>query len=647
MDRIEKKVLTRLAQDFYQGIDKEELAQSLPAPPDKVALALDALTARGILAKSGEEYSLNAQASIVAGYFQSHVRGYGFVHVGGDRQYYVPPGSTLAQDGDILLCQVQGREAGKAPAVKVLDSLTRRERVVASVFDGQASLGSILDGGKKIMIPSRQARGAKDGDSVLAAVQGWEGRVLNLLAPEDRPYLDLLNLAAKKGILPVFPEGVEEEAAALGQNQGWGDRLDLRAEEVVTVDGEESQDLDDGFSLAKRPDGSWRLGIHIADVAEYVRPGSRLEAEAFQRGLSVYLVDREVPMLPERLSRDLCSLLPGQDRLALSCLVELSPQGQVLSYKFAETVVRSRHRLTYSQAEEGGYPLLALAAELGQLLNARRQQRGAAYIQLPATALVLEEGRPVSMGPQVAGKPHGLVEEFMVLANELTADYLHNNEVSLLYRGNEGFYPDRERELAQYLARWGHRLNYPPTSRELQELLAAIAGRPEELLVSRKLARSLHKSRYSWSPLGHYNLAVQRYTHFSSPIRRYSDLFVHRQVKALLGGQGLEQLERDLPRVAEQCSYRERLAQDVEGACLEQKKLEYMAAQGEAVFTGLVADCTNSGPLVWLDNTAEGLAVAGDRQVLDNCQPGDPINLRVHKLNFKTKSVFFAVAEPE
>lgn len=647
MDRIEKKVLTRLAQDFYQGIDKEELAQSLPAPPDKVALALDALTARGILAKSGEEYSLNAQASIVAGYFQSHVRGYGFVHVGGDRQYYVPPGSTLAQDGDILLCQVQGREAGKAPAVKVLDSLTRRERVVASVFDGQASLGSILDGGKKIMIPSRQARGAKDGDSVLAAVQGWEGRVLNLLAPEDRPYLDLLNLAAKKGILPVFPEGVEEEAAALGQNQGWKDRLDLRAEEVVTVDGEESQDLDDGFSLAKLPDGSWRLGIHIADVAEYVRPGSRLEAEAFQRGLSVYLVDREVPMLPERLSRDLCSLLPGQDRLALSCLVELSPQGQVLSYKFAETVVRSRHRLTYSQAEEGGYPLLALAAELGQLLNARRQQRGAAYIQLPATALVLEEGRPVSMGPQVAGKPHGLVEEFMVLANELTADYLHNNEVSLLYRGNEGFYPDRERELAQYLGRWGHRLNYPPSSRELQELLAAIAGRPEELLVSRKLARSLHKSRYSWSPLGHYNLAVQRYTHFSSPIRRYSDLFVHRQVKALLGGQGLEQLERDLPRVAEQCSYRERLAQDVEGACLEQKKLEYMAAQGEAVFTGLVADCTNSGPLVWLDNTAEGLAVAGDRQVLDNCQPGDPINLRVHKLNFKTKSVFFAVAEPE
>jgi ribonuclease R len=647
MDRIEKKVLTRLAQDFYQGIDKEELAQSLPAPPDKVALALDALTARGILAKSGEEYSLNAQASIVAGYFQSHVRGYGFVHVGGDRQYYVPPGSTLAQDGDILLCQVQGREAGKAPAVKVLDSLTRRERVVASIFDGQASLGSILDGGKKIMIPSRQARGAKDGDSVLAAVQGWEGRVLNLLAPEDRPYLDLLNLAAKKGILPVFPEGVEEEAAALGQNQGWKDRLDLRAEEVVTVDGEESQDLDDGFSLAKLPDGSWRLGIHIADVAEYVRPGSRLEAEAFQRGLSVYLVDREVPMLPERLSRDLCSLLPGQDRLALSCLVELSPQGQVLSYKFAETVVRSRHRLTYSQAEEGGYPLLALAAELGQLLNARRQQRGAAYIQLPATALVLEEGHPVSMGPQVAGKPHGLVEEFMVLANELTADYLHNNEVSLLYRGNEGFYPDRERELAQYLGRWGHRLNYPPSSRELQELLAAIAGRPEELLVSRKLARSLHKSRYSWSPLGHYNLAVQRYTHFSSPIRRYSDLFVHRQVKALLGGQGLEQLERDLPRVAEQCSYRERLAQDVEGACLEQKKLEYMAAQGEAVFTGLVADCTNSGPLVWLDNTAEGLAVAGDRQVLDNCQPGDPINLRVHKLNFKTKSVFFAVAEPE
>lgn len=648
MDAIEKKVLTRLAEDFYRPIKAQELAAAMNLPREKVSLALSGLAGKKVLIKAEEDYCLNPEADIVAGFFQSHVRGYGFVHVGRDCQYYVGPGSAKgARDGDILLCQVLGREPGKAPAVRVLDFLIRTEKIVAAVYNGQSHLGSVQDGNRKIMIPGRQAKGAKDGDCVLAAVRGWEGRVVCLLAQEHRPFLDLLNIAAKKGILPVFPEAVEMEAAALQDDAGEiGKRLDLRDQEVVTVDGEESQDLDDGFSLTHQPDGTWRLGVHIADVAHYVRPGSQLDREAFKRALSVYLVDREIPMLPGRLSRDLCSLMPGRDRLAVSCLADIDSSGEVIRYQFAETVVRSRQRLTYAQVDESSSSqLLGMAAELAQLLNARRLERGAAYIDLPSTAIALDaNGRPASMGPRESGGPRGLVEEFMVLANELAADFLYKNGASLLYRGNEGFYRGRGEELNAFLARWGCQLDYPPAPRDLQQLIAAIKGRPEELLISRKLARSLHKSRYSWTPLGHYNLAAERYTHFSSPIRRYSDLFVHRQLKQVLNQQPLLSLERDLPRVAEQCSFRERLAQDIEGECLDQKKLEYMAAQEGTLFQGLVVDLTNNGPLVWLENTAEGIAVAGDRQQLNSCRPGDRITVQVHKLDYNTKTIYFACA---
>jgi ribonuclease R len=653
MDTIEKKVLTRLAQDFFRPVEAQELAAAMDLNQDEVRLALSALEEKKVLIRAGEDYCLNPEANMVAGFFQSHVRGYGFVHVGRDRQYYVGPGAAKdARDGDILLCQVLGREPGKAPAVKILDYLARTEKIVAAVYNCQSYLGSVQDGNRKIMIPARQSMSAKDGDCVLAAVPGWEGRVISILDPSCRPYLDLLNIAAKKGIFPVFPEVVEAEAAALEENIAVMDaRLDLRDQEVVTVDGEDSQDLDDGFSLTRQPDGTWRLGVHIADVAHYVRPGSQLDQEAFRRAFSVYLVDREVPMLPGRLSRELCSLLPGRDRLAISCLAEISPAGDIIGYQFAETVVRSRARLTYAQVEERrqDLPLLAMATELGQLLNARRISRGAAYIDLPAAAIVLDaEGRPESMGPRESGGPRALVEEFMVLANELAADFLSAHGASLLYRGNEGFFPGRGEELNAYISRWGYKLDYPPAATELQRLLESLKGRQEELLVSRKLARNLHKSRYSATPLGHYNLAMERYTHFSSPIRRYPDLFVHRQIKQVLNRQSLRPLERDLPRVAEQCSYRERLTQDIEGECLDQKKLEYIEANAGTLFQGLVTDLTGSGPLVWLDNTADGIVVAGNPQQLETCQPGDKIAVRVHKLDYNAKTIFFAgPSEPE
>jgi len=416
----------------------------------------------------------------------------------------------------------------------------------------------------------------------------------------------------------------------------------------VTVDGEDSLELDDGFSLTQ-VQGNWRLGLHIADAAHYVTPGSALDREAMQRALSVYLLDREIPMLPPRLSQQICSLVPGSPRLALSCLVELSPQGEVLSYKFAETVINSRQRLTYTQVDQGDCgewnELVSAAKEVQQLLYQRRRQRGAAYIDLPATEIDLDtQGRPVSMAARQSAGGRELVEEFMILINELAADYLHKRSISFLHRGNEGFHPGRIEDINGFLSRWGHKLDSPAVQ-DLQGLLDAINQRPEQLPISRKLARGLRKSRYSVKPLPHYNMALDRYTHISSPIRRYSDLFIHRLVKQAIRDENTKELERDLPRIAQRCSFKEQLAGDVERECLELKKLQYLE-QSELEYSALVVEQTGSGPLVWLENAAEGIVVAGaPREKLSGYVPGEKVKVKVHKLDYNAKRIYFSLME--
>lgn len=650
---INKRILTRLAEDFYRPVSARELAAGLKLNADKVESDLRALVESRVLEEYNGDYYFNPESDLVAGHYQAHPKGYGFVHVGGDLQYYVAPGSAKgAGDGDIVLCQVLAREPGKAPMVKILEFLVRRERLVAAKYSCTSGVGNVQDGNRKYMISPRSTGGAKDGDCVLAAVSGWDAKVIARLDNTCGGRLDLLNIAAKRGITPVFPVSAQDEAAEFPADAA-GEldrRLDLRGEDVVTVDDKEARDLDDAFSLTADSQGNWRLGIHIADVAHYVAPGTALDREAFRRALSVYLVDQEIPMLPTRLSGELCSLQPNVDRLAVSCLVLLSPQGEVMEYKFAETVIKSRQRLSYDQVDQdqcGRWnQLMDDADRLVRTLKERRHGRGAVYISLPATSLALaDDGQPVSMGPRESGGARELVEELMILINELAADYLFKRDIPFLYRGNEGFYPGRGEDLNRFLVQWGYELEYPPSPAALQEFISLLAGRPEEVPVSRKLARCLHKSRYSQKPLGHYNMAVERYTHFSSPIRRYSDLYIHRLIKGAMRGQPVQELERDLPRISDQCSFRERLAQDVEGECLEYKKLQYLEQAGDMVFSGIVVDSTGNGPLIWLDNTAEGVAVAGNREVLAKLRPGDRVQVRVHKLDYRTKQVYFSCPE--
>jgi ribonuclease R len=653
MDNLQKRVLARLAEDFYRPTTASALVSALRMPVAKVEAALEALEGSGVLENTQSGYVFNPASDVVAGYFQAHIRGFGFIHPGRDMQYYVGPGAGKgARDGDIVLGDVIARNPGKAPMVRVTDLLFRADQWVVAQFSASSGLGSVQVGKRKIIVPPRLAGNAKDGDWVLVASAGWEGRVVSVLDDADQGRMDLLALAAKRGIVPFFPSEAEQEAAGLPDVLGSPDvdnRLDLRNEEVVTIDDDSAQDLDDGFSLKKLDNGNWQLGIHIADAAHYVTPGTALDREAFKRALSVYLVDREVPMLPARLSRNLCSLLPGQDRLALSCLVEISPLGDVIDYKFVETVIRSRQQLTYRQVELAQWgesdQLLRDAGHLAQILNSKRRQRGAAYIDLPATSITMDrEGQPIKMESRESGPSKDMVEEFMVLANQLAADYLFKNNIPFLSRTNEGFHPGKGEDLNRFLAQWGYELDYPLEAQELQRFLGEISGTPGEIPISRKLARCLQKSRYNYQPGGHYNLAVDRYTHFSASIRRYADLFLHRQIKHAVNGLPLTDLGRNLSRVAEQCTFRERLSQDVEGECLELKKLQYMEGPGNVQYTGLVTDTTGSGPVVWLNNTVEGVAVAGiPREQLITYKPGDQITVTVHKLDYKAKQVYFAV----
>lgn len=648
---LQKRILAHLARNFYKPVTAASVAVELAQAEKGVEAALKDLVQSRVLDWDGEVHYFNPESDLVAGYYQAHAKGFGFIHIGGNTQYYVGPGKAKgASDGDIVLGEVVARQPGKAPMVRITEFLYRSPRLAVAEYKLSSGLGSIEAGSKRIMIPPKLAGGARDGDCVLATLSNWEGRVFAVLPKEDLGRSDLLNIAARKGIMPVFDPAVEKAAADIKETldpQDIAGRQDLRGLEIVTVDNDGGRDLDDGFSLEHLENGNWRLGVHIADVAHYVTPGSALDREAYSRAQSVYLIDREIPMLPARLSGNLCSLLPGKDRLAVSCLVEINRQGEIVAYEFAETVISSKQQLTYAQADANQCGkwngLVNAARELARTLKDRRNKRGAAYISLPATEISLDsQGQPIVMGPRPTSESREMIEEFMVLANELAGTYLAEKG-AFLSRVNDGFNPDRGEDLKDFAARWGYQLDYPLSALALQKLLSQLAGRPEEAPISRKLARCLQKSRYSTQSRGHFNLAVEHYTHFSSPIRRYADLFTHRQVKQAIRGLSGTELEQDLLRVAEQCSFRERLAQDVEGECLGLKKLEFMRGPGDVEYTGLVVD-NKGNPHVVLENTAEGAVVAGaDRETLAKISPGESIPVGLHKLDFKAKQIFFAL----
>jgi ribonuclease R len=572
------------------------------APPDRINLVVGHL----VLIRSGAAFLISEKP--------------------GEDDVFVPADELgNAYHGDKVVVRVEKHRRRGRPEGRVVRVLERaRSEFVGTVHRGKHLLTVSPDDPKfprDIYVPADQGADSRDGQKVMVEVLDWGsatsgpvGRIAEVLGMPGDPGLDVLIIIKHNGLPTAFPEAVAAAADALPDavpEDEIATRADFRAVPVVTIDPVNAKDFDDALSLAETADGNLELGVHIADVSHYVRYGPALDKEARHRGTSVYLVDRVLPMLPEKLSNHLCSLNPGMDRLAMSVILKMTPGGKVLDYRIEDTVIRSTRRLTYEQVQgyfEGDRTLaLELAGVTGLLdrlrklaaaLHAMRTARGALDFDLPASRVELDEnGLPVDIHKVVRLESHRLVEEFMLLANETVAHHLKRLKADTLYRVHEDPKEEKLEDLQAIIARFGYSLNVdsggrvPP--RELQRVLAACEDKPEELIVNTLVLRSLARARYDPFPLGHYGLALRDYLHFTSPIRRYPDLVVHRTLRVLSKRQPPPM--RDNPRYREwmgdtaiRSSERERLAEGAERDSVELKKIQFMERHIGETFEGVI-----------------------------------------------------------
>jgi ribonuclease R len=556
---------------------------------------------------------------------------------GGDDIYISADARANATHGDKVVVRVEHRRRDRPEGrvVRVLErahsefvgTVRRTPRFVSVSPDDPRSP-------KDIFVPVAEAGEARDGEVVRVEIVDWGsarsspvGRISEILGMPGDPGLDVLMIIKHNGLPTELPPEVESAAKALPDRvpeAEVAERVDLREIPVVTIDPATAKDFDDALSLAEREDGNLELGVHIADVSHYVRFGDAIDQEARARGTSVYLVDRVLPMLPEKLSNHLCSLKPHEDRLTMSVRIGITPRGRILDYRIEDTVICSMQRLTYEEVQRhfdgkgslSGKPeallgLLDRLRALAAVLHSKRIARGALDFDLPESRVELdEEGFPVDIQKVARLESHRLVEEFMLLANEVVARHLKKTRTPGLYRAHEEPPESKLAQLGETIARFGYVLRFdakgrvPP--RELQRILLAAEGRPEEFIIHTLVLRSLARACYDVGPLGHYGLALKDYAHFTSPIRRYPDLLVHRALRVLSGKQEPPKRERAeyqewLSDTALLASDRERIAESAERDSVELKKIQFMERHVGDVFPGVVAGVEAFGFFVELE----------------------------------------------
>ena len=548
---------------------------------------------------------------------------------------------------------------------------TRRGRYVkpekklcraVGVYQSSENFGFVIPDNRKtvpdIFIAKEKRNGAFDGAKVVVEYEesreerkSPEGEIIEVLGAQDAPGVDMLSVVRALGIPEDFSEKVLNQAKRVAAAVSEGDcagRRDLRSLYMVTIDGEDAKDLDDAVSLTVE-NGVWRLGVHIADVANYVQENSALDWAAKERGTSVYLADRVIPMLPRTLSNGICSLNAGEDRLALSCLMDIDEKGNVGSYEIVESVICVNRRMSYSEvqkvldgdetAREGcmeAVPMLEEMARLSQALRKKRRERGAVDFDFPERKIRLDaEGNPVEIVPYERNDATKLIEDFMLAANETVAQHFYWLELPFLYRVHDTPDGDRMKELAVFLQNFGYRLHLGGSGKkkggkgkggisaqdvqvhpkQLQKLLDQIEGTPEEAMLARLILRSMRRAFYSPECTGHFGLAASCYCHFTSPIRRYPDLQIHRIIKEFLRGRlnggRTEHYADILDGVARQSSETERRADEAERICEKIKKAQYMEAHVGEVFEGVISGVTGWGLYAELPNTVEGLIPIG------------------------------------
>lgn len=646
-----ERILAYMESEGYVPIKRRDMRVMLSVPQEdreKFENLINELIAEGRVfeTKKGKLASPK-DLQMATGTFIGHARGFGFVTPdAGGEDIFIPASETMgAMQKDRVLYKVLHKaEKGKKADGVIVRILERgQQRIVGTFEAGSKGYGFVVADDKKIakdiFISRENTKGAVTGHKVVVEITDYgedrrnpEGKVIEILGHINDPGVDILSVIRRYELAVEFPEEVYAEIEHLGTEVAEADkkgREDLRDLLTITIDGADAKDLDDAVSLKRLGNGNFELGVHIADVSHYVRENTALDKEAYARGTSVYLVDRVIPMLPHKLSNGICSLNPHVDRLALSCLMEVNGRGEVVSHRILESVINSDYRMTYTAVreilEDGTpalleqyaeiLPMLEDMEELRQILGEKRRKRGSVNFDLPESKIILDEnGKPIDIKPYEKSIATNMIEEFMLVCNETIAENSFWQEMPFMYRSHQEPDEDKLEKMEQFLRGFGYYLRKKDGEihpRELQKVLQKAEETDEERIITRMVLRSMMQARYTAENGGHFGLAAKYYCHFTSPIRRYPDLEIHRMIKKMLHGELDEKASvyyrRKMPDWAKHCSKQECVAEDAERDTDALKKVEFMEDKVGQIYEGIISGVTNWGIYVELPNTIEGM----------------------------------------
>ncbi|MEP6822672.1 MAG: ribonuclease R [Chthoniobacterales bacterium] len=703
-DPLKQLILRILSAPKYRPLDKSELAKALGR---KSGVRMNLNETLHELERCGEiarirknRYVLPSEADLVTGLLHVHQSGFAFLtheNKPGEQDLYISAENTgTAMHGDRVVARIsrderfsRARSGSSRPEGRIIRILERAHDTIVGTLQQSKNFFYVVPDDPRIVHNVYVGQAGKKpqgrvGDKVVVRLENWEsrhvnpeGEVIEVLGASSAPGVDMLSIIRKYHLPLEFPREVTDEAEEIPEtvdaslSEG---REDLRGQFIFTIDPDDARDFDDAVNVERLNGGGWNLGVHIADVAAYVTPGSALDREALKRGNSVYLPDRVIPMLPERLSNGVCSLNPNVDRLTHSVFIEFAKDGRARSFRFARTVIRSARRLTYREAfailetppnDQLG-ERLHVAWELAAVLRRRRFEEGSLDLDFPEVKVRLDkEGKPIRLERIENDESHQLVEEFMLAANEAVARELKNRLVPTVYRVHENPEPEKLAEYRELVLSYGYKIGDLTQRSELQKLLASFRGKPEEQALKIGLLKSLNRARYSPQPLGHYGLSKNNYTHFTSPIRRYADLVVHRALAERNQGRRYTLDAGRVASIAEHISTTERVAAEAEMDAVKMKKLEFFQRQLDAkdpqIFRAAVIDVKNFGLLVELpDVVLTGMihisAITDDFYVFNGSQRqligrqsrrrfsiGDELEVYVARVDVFKRQVDFAI----
>ncbi|EON74263.1 ribonuclease R [Lysinibacillus sphaericus] len=656
---------------------------------------------QGLVVRSrSNRYGLPERMNLMRGKFIGHAKGFGFVapDIEGMDDVFIPPHEVNgAINGDTVLIRVLKESFGDRREGTITKVVERGQTKFVGTFQANRGFGFVVLDDKKlpmdIFIAKGDTLGAVDGHKVVVEIATWPedlksatGYITKILGHKNDPGVDILSILYKHDIPPEFPDEVVTAAQRVPDEISQADlmgRRDLRHETIVTIDGADAKDLDDAVTVTKNVDGTYKLGVHIADVSYYVTQGSVLDIEAYDRATSVYLTDRVIPMIPHRLSNGICSLNPHVDRLTLSCEMIIDANGNVISHEIFQSVIKTTERMTYTDVykilEEQDEALIARyeplvpmfknMAELSKILRHKREMRGAIDFDFKESKVIVDEdGWPVDIELRERTVAEKLIEDFMLAANETVAEHFHWMNVPFLYRIHEDPKPEKLQRFFEFVTNFGILIKGTGNTvhpKALQDVLTAIEGMPEEPVISTMLLRSMQQAKYYPESIGHFGLSTDFYTHFTSPIRRYPDLVVHRLIRTYLinkdtSRETVAQWGMAMDEIADHTSERERRAVDAERDTDALKKAQYMSDKIGEEFEGIVSSITNFGMFIELPNTIEGLVHISnmtddyyrfdDRQMImigertnRQFRIGDEVTVRVANVIIEESSIDFEI----